>query len=363
MNNDDPQINITTKKLIYQIIAKGPERIVINREISIELKVNDVFRIYLTTNKYLCILNGTRIQEFSELYTLNYFNHSYYALSTVLSLSLENTCHHTKQNFDYVHNKYLDMMKTSLPNMQLCICHTETTNDPVIDDIIESSAINYIFIKNPFHFNLGYCRNLWRYVCNSHKIMHADIDIPLTAEQIIVMMKKSQIYDIVKPYHRRLIFTTLEEKTAYLENKTLPERNTSFLGTITGGIVLFDKKVLIETGGYEEFNCYGLEDRCLDVVVLNKKYTIFKIANKLLHLYHDKTTVITLHNNYNKMSLYMKKYYNCLFYKKEYKYHLHEHCKHKKDMRENIAFNRKYNGDLTLFKHPVLSSLVLKNKW
>jgi len=362
MHNEDHPINITHKKLIYQIIAKGPERIVINKYINIELKLKDVFRIYVTVNKHLCILNDTLIQEFSELYTLNYCNHSYYALSTVLSVSLENTCHHTKQNFDYVRNKYLDMMKTSLPNMQLCVCHTEKTNEPVIDNIIESSDINYIFVKNPFHFNIGYCRNLWRYVCNSDKIMYADIDISLDLEHIMSMLEKSKQYDIIKPYHRRLLFTTLEEKTAYLETKTMPERNTPFLGTITGGIVLFDKKVLMETGGYEEFNCYGLEDRCFDVVVLNKKYTIFKIANKLLHLYHDKRKK-TLYHNYHKMSLYMKKYYNCLFYKKEYKYHLHEHCKHKKDMSENIAFNRKYNGDLTLFKHPVLSSLVLKNKW
>ena len=362
MNNNTSVNSINNKKLVYQIISKGNERIIINEEGIVDVKHNDIFRIYYENNKYVCILNNRFIQEFDELRTIKYYNSNYYALSTILSLSLQNSDEHSRINFDHIQKLYLNMMNTSLPNMQLCICHTETTYDPFLDDIIESNNINYIFIKNPFHFNVGYCRNLWRYVCNSHKIMYTDIDIPLTAEQIIVMMKKSQIYDIVKPYHMRLIFTTKEEKEAYLLDKTIPERDTHFLGTITGGIVLFDKKVLIETGGYEEFNCYGLEDRCLDVVVLNRKYTLYKIANKLLHLYHDKRRK-TLHNNYKKMSLYVKKYYNCLIYKKEYKYHLHEHCKHKKDMTGNISFNKRYNADLTLFKYPVLSSLVLKNRW
>jgi hypothetical protein len=364
-NNNNNNINniINNKKLVYQIISKGNERIIINEEGIVDVKPNDIFRIYHTNNKYVCILNNRFIQEFDELRTIKYYNSNYYALSTILSLSLQNSDEHSRINFDHIQKLYLNMMNTTLPNMQLCICHTETTYDPFLDNIIESNNINYIFIKNPFHFNLGYCRNLCRYVCNSNKIMHTDIDIPLTAEQIIVMMKKSQIYDIVKPYHRRLIFTTKEEKEAYLLDKTIPERDTQYLGTITGGIVLFDKKVLIETGGYEEFNCYGLEDRCLDVVVLNRKYTLYKIANKLLHLYHDKPSVITLQNNYNQMLLYVKKYYNCLFYDKQYKHHVHEHCKHKKDMTEIISFNKRYNADLTLFNHPVIKSLVLKNRW
>jgi hypothetical protein len=355
--------SINNKKLVYQIIAKGNERIVINSNKNIDIQSNDIFRIYFTNDTYVCILNNLFIQEFDELRTIKYYNSNYYALSTILSLSLKNSDEHSRINFDHIRKMYLNMINTTLPNMQLCICHTETTDDPFLDNIIESNNINYIFIKNPFHFNLGYCRNLCRYVCNSNKIMHTDIDIPLTAEQIIVMMKKSQIYDIVKPYHRRLIFTTKEEKEAYLLDKTIPERDDPWLGTITGGIVLFDKKVLIETGGYEEFNCYGLEDRCLDVVVLNRKYTLYKIANKLLHLYHDKTTAITLQNNYDQMFLYVKKHYNCMFYDKPYKHCMHEHCNHKKDMTEIISFNKRYNADLTLFNHPVIKSIVLKNRW
>jgi len=314
MNNTN---SINNKKLVYQIIAKGNERIVINGNKNIDIKPNDIFRIYFTNDTYVCILNNKLIQEFRELQTINYYNSSYYTLATVLSLSLKKSNDHSQKNFDYIRNLYLDMIRTSLPTMQLCICHTETTNDPFLDNIIESSNINYIFIKNPFYFNLGYCRNLWRYLCNSNKIMHTDIDIPLRVEHIDNMIEKSKLYDIVKPYHRRLQFTTEEEKNAYLLDNTIPERDSPYIGTITGGIVLFDKKVLIETGGYEEFNCYGLEDRCLDVVVLNRKYKIFKIANKLLHLYHEKTTAQTLIINYDQMFLYVKKYYNCLIHNKK----------------------------------------------
>jgi len=361
-----------TNKLVYQIIARDKERIIINNREMVDVHNGDIFRMYFgANNTYGCFLNKKFIFSVKELRTIHYHNTSHCILSAVLSLSLAKSDMHSQHNFKYVLRGYLDMIRDDIPDMQLCICHTEKIDNPFLDKMIEANPINYIFVKNPYYFNLGYCRNLWRYICNSDKIMHADIDIPLHATQVQDLIETSKLYDIVKPYDDRFHYTTEEEKKEYLLNGTFPEIKERKRMTITGGVVLFDKKVLEETGGYEEFNSYGNEDRCLDVIILKKRYSIHRIDNIIPHLYHTKTNTISTRKHYHKILRYVDKYYNCVYVKaglyidekngEVFKNNNNVNIPNNV-IDANIEYNKKYNADLMLFTHANQESPVLKSK-
>ena len=361
-----------TNKLVYQIVARNEEYILLNNNNSVNMNNGDIFRIYLgANNTYGCFLNNVFMYSLKELRAIHYHHTSHCEVSTVMSLSLVKSDQHSRDNFQIVLHKYLDIIRDDIPNMQLCICHTEQTNNVFLDDLIERYSINYIFVKNPYFFNLGYCRNLWKYVCNSDKIMHADIDVPLTPLQVQEVIEAAKMYDIVKPYDDRLHYTIEKEKEEYILHSTLPEIKERKNRTITGGVVLFDKKVLEETGGYEEFNSYGNEDRCLDVIILKKRYSIHRIDNIIPHLYHTKTNTISTRKHYHKILRYVDKYYNCVYvkaglyidekngevFKNNNKVNIPNNV-----IDANIEYNKKYNADLMLFTQANQESPVLKSK-
>ena len=341
------------RKLIYKIISKSQEKIIINNEITINLKKDDIFTIYYYNN-YTLFLNSENIGNQDILEKIEYTNKNYYDLSIVLPFSLDKLFYESKINFNYVLKEYIKIIK-DCQNIQLCLTHTEKEYNNFIDQIIINNNINYIFVKNPYNFNLGYNRNIWKYVCNSNKIMFNDIDIPLKQGHLIELIKNSKNFDIVKPYDKNLIHTDRKEKDLYIKNNTIPNKKPKCLFSVTGGITLFDKKVLLETGGYEELNNHGYEDRLLDVIVLNNGYSIKRLDNNIVHLYHPEISFYA--GDFDSIN---KKFYNCCI-NKDCIDNIHEKCNHIKDTIAISYFNRKYNGNLNLFINPYLNSINLKN--
>ena len=342
-------------KLIYKISVKKIAEIIINNDRYINLQADDTLKIYNDQDKYQIYINNILIQIEDRLEMIKYNNSQDYELAIVIPISLKSRCIETLENFKYIINKYTEILKENKLNIQVCISHTEQEHYYYIDEIVDKYNIDYIFIKNPYNFNLGYTRNLWKYICNSKKILFNDADIPLSKDNLIELIETSYNYDIVKPYDKNLIYTNLEERDQYIQKNIIPKKLPKCLYSITGGVTLFDRQILIETGGYEEFNAHGFEDRCLDIIILNNNYSIKRLDNTIIHLYHPESSVNAI--NFDSIN---KKFYNCCI-NKHCKDNIHEKCNHIKDTREVCNFNKLNNGRLDLFINPFLNSINLKN--
>jgi hypothetical protein len=370
-NNFKFDYNLCSKKLIYLNQIYPEESIEINEELilSHNLQESQKIEIYYSENKFEVIFQNKNY-FFNKLKNINYNKNKKFDLSIVLPLSLLNVDYHSFVNFVFIINNFLKIRKNI--NIQICITHTEKNYCSFIDKLIQNENISYIFVKNPYNFNLGYNRNLYKYISNSQKILFCDIDISLNINIIQDLIDKSKKYDIVKPYDKRLIHISEEEKKNILVNKIdinkidinkiLKNRKPKCLFTITGGITLFDENILIETGYYEEFNSYGSEDRCLDVIILEKKYSIYRIDNLLIHLYHPKS-ILKQKDEFNSKLEWVEKYYNCLLTNKE-KNNIHENCNHNKFfLPQIIEYNKNNNCNLLKFEvKPFLKNYVEEKK-
>ena len=371
---------VLSKKLYYkltlydgcmiQLLRNGLEQCMIkysNSVVSINHIIRNanscIFTIWKHENDYeLCINHEfvLKINNYDDI-KLTSSNRSYYNLSINYPLSLCNFSEENYTNWKYLLTTFQDVHSTYQINIQ----HV----DPLIQDLeiiehldqdILEYPCNYIFVKShpKTLFNLGYCRNLYKYVSWSDNILFSDIDIivPNIVFQEIYL-KTRQGYDVVKPYNNQLIYTTIEEKNDWINNysfndesyerfvENLVQKQSFF--SLSGGIVLIKKHILETVGGYNELNGYGYEDRMMDVHLLNlPNIKIFKLNYKLFHLYHRS-------NKRNKKQIcieYNKTYYNCLLYGKDYD--LHDQCCHNTDMLSKIEeFHRIHNGNLKLFEN------------
>lgn len=352
----------SNSKIIYKILMNNNDKIIINKILEYKNSNKEsIFIIHknINSNTYDIFMNDILLNSINSLKEIKYYNNNFYDLSIIIPLSLLELSFHSYINFDYIFKK----LKEIGLNLNICISHSEKYYNSFLDNFVLNNNINYIFIKNEFNFNLGYNRNLWKYIANSDKIMFIDIDIPLTKDIILDLIDKSKKYDIVKPYDKNLIHLNENEKYEYLiKNKIdLNNKKSQCLFSITGGITLFDKNILIETGGYEEYNSYGYEDRCLDVIILNNKYTVFKIDNTMIHLYHPKS-IENQKENFKNTRNYVIENYNCFFSNKNIN-DIHEFCEHKTKKLEYFCFyNKNYNSNLNLFNESNILSANLKYK-
>jgi glycosyltransferase involved in cell wall biosynthesis len=354
-NMETLKLSYYKRKLIYRVNTFNGEILEINND-KIEIKSDGDIEIYKENNRYCLYHNKKIIKIFENIYDINYYSNNSYDLSIVIPISINNLTCESLINFDCILNKLLNMKI----KINICISHTENTYNCFIDKIIIDNKLNYIFVKNDLHFNLGYSRNLYKYITNSKKIMFMDIDILLTENQIINMIDKSKIYDIVKPYMDSLIHLSKKEKYEYLLQNKLPQKKPLCLFTITGGITLFDKNIIEDLGGYEELNSYGYEDRFLDALILKKGFTYTRINNTLYHLYHPE--IKYSEKQIHKLIEFNKKNYNC-FYDKKMKNFIHKNCIHNEKMVEyNIMFNKMNNGKIDLFQNPNTDSINLKHR-
>lgn len=359
--------NNRPNKLLYSLVFKNSLEITINNivlsvnnngfkynnKLRSDIVIQNKNKLLIRNNNNRCniLVNNVIVDTIDTITNIQLTNNNTYRLNIVFPISLAAQSKETHVNFDYIIHKYLKYIKEN--NFQLTICHTEKTNYAILDKIILENDINYIFIVNPLNFNLGYARNIYKYVNLANTILYNDIDIPLDIGQINKMLSKIDNYDIVKPYINNLYNLTYEDKYKYInKNGNININNYQKYSkySITGGITLFKNSVLVETGGYEEFNSYGYEDRCFDVVVLAKNYKIFYFDDVVYHLFHEKN------NTNGKMILYLdmaKKYtidnYGCgINYGNK---SMHDQCNHNLFKINNmINKNKLYNAKFNLFK-------------
>jgi hypothetical protein len=291
-------------------------------------------------------------------------NTNYYDLSINYPLSV--------QSFDATNWENLNYLLSTFPAMnkkyQLNICHSDPFNVNNIDHIIEKTNCNYIYVEKPnkFNFNLGYLRNLYKYLSLSNNIMFSDIDIPIPNEILndMVIKLNKENYQVVKPYINNIVYTNIQQKRDWLKHyrfnyndfkkftSTLVNTSKKKLFTLSGGIIVMKKNLLEKIGGYNEVNGFGYEDRFMDVHLLNiPNLKIFKFDNKLFHLYHNMNHKSKESQKYTLMKKnFSEKYYKCFFDKNATK-DIHEFCNHETKYLPLIErFHHYTNGDLHLFK-------------
>ena len=366
-----------TKNIIQINATKDNVNYIIEKNVNnVELLEPTIF-LYKNVNGFILFLDDVYIYQINNYDYIQLISNNNYDLSINYPLSIE--------NFDVTNWENVNYLLSTFPNMnkqyQLNICHIDPFNVNNIDDIIEKTNCNYIYVEKPniFHFNLGYVRNLYKYLSLSNNIMLSDIDIPIPNEILndMVIKLNKENYDVVKPYTNNIIYTNTEQKEDWIKNYTfnyndfkkftsiLVNTTDKTLFTISGGIIVMKKNLLDKIGGFSEINGYAYEDRFMDVHLLNiPNLKIFTFNNTLFHLYHPPSNPRLLEGEkLIKMKIsYNKKYYSC-FWNRNAKKHLHEFCNHTTKYLPLIErFHQQTNGDLQLFKKGVhmLNYITLK---
>ena len=162
--------------------------------------------IYNSNNCLELFFDNTFVLKINKIKDINLNSKNYYNCSINLPISLKNVDVETLINFDYTVNKYLNY------SYQINILHTDSDIDILDNFILSNSKLNYIYVENPFKFNLGYTRNLYKYLNLSNNILFADVDIPVDKMYIDIMIMQIKNYDIIKPYDKNLIQLDREEK-------------------------------------------------------------------------------------------------------------------------------------------------------
>ena len=366
-----PDVSLTFYNRNEALIQLNSTKNSVNYTIKKNVKTVNVIEptifVYQNIGGFILFLNDSLIHEISEYDTIKLnSNMNYYDLSINYPLSVQRFGNPHWENFNYLLSTFPIMNK----KYQLNICHIDPFNVKNIDHIVEKTNCNYIYVEKPniFHFNLGYVRNLYKYLSLSDNIMFSDIDIPIPNEilnEMVIKLNKEN-YQVVKPYINNIIYTNIEQKADWIKNytfnynnykkftSTLVNTSKKNLFTLSGGVIVMKKNLLEKIGGYNEINGYGYEDRFMDVHLLNTpNLKIFKFDNKFFHLHHDNKS----RQLESKKIEEMKKYYNekcyaCLF--KNGAKDLHEFCNHITKYLPLIErFHQKTNGDLKLFKKGV----------
>lgn len=318
-------------------------------------KKNKLFYIYLNGNEMTYISNYDNI----VLYTTN---KEKYEISINYPLSINGFTKSHFENWNYIASTF----STINDKYQINIQHLdslETTNIEnikALDRKIINLNCNYIFVDKTqsCYFNLGYCRNLYKYLSWSDNIVFSDIDIYIPNYILSNIHKKTlEGYDVVKPYNK-IISSTPEQKQEWLKKMVNDDNYNTFISNIndksnkkcfsvSGGIVLIKKHILELIGGFNEINGYGFEDRFMDIHLLHHETKTYIYDYKLLHLYHDEPKQKKISKTVLK---YNTKYYNC-FHHSNNKNSIHEHCEHITQFLPLIeSFHKNTNGNLELFK-------------
>jgi hypothetical protein len=371
--------NISKKKLYYklnlydgckvQLLLNNTQQCIIEynkKNVTVNDKLlnttNCILTLWFNDNQYEIYINGKHIINIVDYdnILLSTINTEYYKMSINYPLSISNFSIDNYRNLNYLFSTF-----SHLNEYQINILHTDylDENRKKINEINEKILhynCNYIYVKtsNKTFFNLGYTRNLYKYLSFSHNIMISDTDIVIPKYIYINMYKKTmENYDIIKPYSNKLVYTTIREKNNWLNNYTYDDdQYKQFITTLSpserfftlsGGIILFKKHILEKIGGYNEVNSYGHEDRMMDVHILSdSKIKIYNFDYIMFHLYHQRYYALR-----NKLVIsFNRQYYNCVTTGK--KDNLHNNCQHKTKWLEKIEeFNRTHNGNLKLFEN------------
>lgn len=158
------------------------------------------------------------------------------------------------------------------------------------------ASVRHEFIYNPFEFNRGWGYNVAvkRYA-DSKVVALLDTDVLLGDNFLDEILACHDQYKVISPYQN--VYFTTEAEAEPLRGKTGNLTDFSQLSresgvgkptTISGGIVIMQRELYLELGGFEQYTSYGGEDRALDVAILAtcSPNEIRVAAASYVHLYH-----------------------------------------------------------------------------
>ena len=219
--------------------------------------------------------------------------------------------------------------------------------------------VRYEFIYNPQEYNRGWGYNVAvQHFCEESKVVALmDTDV-LPGSNFIADIRDCYIdkYDIISPY-QNVYYTDEIEADKIVKTKSLthlndPEKIKNPV-TITGGIVIVNRKTYLELKGFEQYVGYGCEDRSLDVLALGlvKKERIKISPHAYVHLYHP--TDKAARKNFKEIYAHLKENYSCEWSPKlgptEF---IHSFCNHpsKKDLVKLLIKKSKSFADIALYE-------------
>lgn len=222
-------------------------------------------------------------------------------------------------------------------------------------------AVRYEFIYNPEEYNRGWGYNVAvKYFCTNTKVVALmDTDV-LPGDNFAAAIRDcyEERYKVISPY-RNIYYSDEAEAQFVQAGMTVTGLADSSKiknpVTITGGIVIFDKKTYLGLNGFEQYLGYGAEDRALDVTVLNhcNEAEILIAAKTYVHLHHPQSA----RSHAAKMNFaHLAENYRCSFdpsiKPEEY---IHKNCSHAgKAATLELLLNRSQSfGDPDLYRKGV----------
>lgn len=251
---------------------------------------------------------------------------------------------------DYHHSDMFDILIIEQDN-------SSKFNQTLIKD---KKYIRYQFVYNPDDYNRGWGYNVAvKHFCPDSKVVVLmDTDV-LTGSNFVAEVRDCLIgkYKIISPY-QNIYYTDYEEVTKIRDSMSLKVlRDTTKIKnpvTITGGVVIFDKKTFLELKGFEQYIGYGCEDRALDVMILGlcQKEDIRISPQSYVHLYHP--TDKTARKKFQEIYAHLKANYQCEWSGELKKTDfIHGHCEHvTKEALVDLLIGKDQNfANLDLYKN------------
>lgn len=248
-------------------------------------------------------------------------------------------------------NEMLKRCNYSRDKFQICILNLDKCKFPAIDGIVKKYGFDYIYVcsEEEDYFNLGYARNLYKYLASSKYVMFSDFDIYMTEEELMETLNYPN-YSVVKPY-RKILPSSRNDKQNYINgldvkgNIPIPKHCYTF----SGGVVMFKKSVLSKLGGYEEIRYYGYEDRAMDVKLIYHNYRVKVLDKYLVHLWHPGKDVLD-ENRIREIGSKIVYYYGCKFHPDSGDY-IHSKCEHNyRYINSIVKLHQTENANLHTFK-------------
>lgn len=214
--------------------------------------------------------------------------------------------------------------------------------------LLKNKKLEYNFIKSKNNdIDRGHIFNctIKHFLKNEKILIMGDADIPLLHNiyKLLYLIETNKFY-FVSPYTYLSKLNKYNSYLAMTEKKYIMDKPGNIY-TFSGGILIVNREIFEKMGIWYEFNCYGNEDRALDVIIENyyenKKY----IDNfTYIHLWHPSGNSIQ-HNKKIKNDLFRKIMFGCIGLKTDTI--IHQNCKH--ITKWTSHYQKQIKGDLNKY--------------
>ena len=219
--------------------------------------------------------------------------------------------------------------------------------------------LRYEFIFNNEDYNRGWGYNVAvKHFCQDSKVVvMMDTDV-LTGDNFVADVRDCLIgrYKVISPY-QNIYYTDPEEMEKLMRTKNLShlvnKKHIKNPVTLTGGVVIFDKKTYLELKGYEQYRGYCCEDRALDTMVFEfcNPESVKISPYAYIHLFHS--TDKGARKNFKEIYGHLTENYKCIhspeLQKTDFIHRLCNHSDRKKLI--NVLIKKNFNfADVELYK-------------